>query len=117
MGVRDFDMKPTWVEPEEPVYNVLVTDSDGMKREHILVSTTAVKRYKVTYSGVSDGGYTQFLNHFNSCYGGAYYFDWNSIPSYIESGATQRGYWVSGTWKPKVEARSWDWTITFEVKN
>lgn len=117
MAADDFTLVPAWVIPIEPKYNNEVTPSESMKKERMNISATPVKYFRLKFEGMSDADWGTFLAHFNGRYGDYDQFSWQSVPSYIESGANMDGHWVKGSLQPTPRARSWDWEVVFEKAN
>jgi hypothetical protein len=120
----NFTLKPTWVYPVLPQFNTIISQSESMKKEYFSMASTSVKRYKLTYNGLSDADFETLLDHYNSCYGGYDSFNWmnSAIPSYILllldlTTENITGRWVHGSLTFKPEAKSWDASIIFEEEN
>lgn len=108
---------PTWVYPNEPEYHNVISQTEGMKKIYFNVSGTSVSTFKLVFNGITDAQHTTLKNHYNSTLGGYDYFLWCTVPSYIDSGNSKIGRWVTGTFKEKPQAKSWDCEIEFETDN
>ncbi len=114
MAASDFTLIPTWVTPEAPVYSNIITKSEGARKNYLNISTTATRKYKLKFEGLSDAQFTAFIAHIDARHSGFEAFSWQSVPAYIDAGANKTGRWVDKSFKPKPKAKSWDATIVFE---
>ncbi len=121
MAADDFALTPTWVQIEEPEYNNVITQSESMKKEFMNIATTPIEKFKLKFEGMSDANFKTLYDHYKGRYGGYDVFAWlnANIPAYIKTllGLTTEnlsGRWVTGSFKPKVRAKSFDAEIVFE---
>lgn len=111
------DVTPTWVYPLEEQFNVIMTQSENMKRQYDLLSATPNRQFRLTWSGVTDGDFAALLKHYRDVSGEYAIFTWDCVPSYIDGGGglgiSMTGRYVGKPkWNPK--ARSWDLEMVFE---
>jgi len=104
---------PTWVTPIKELYNVNISPSRFMYRNYYLLSPTPQLQYKLNFTEITDSDYAVLLAQWRDVSGSYGIFDWNTVPSYIESGATMRGRWT-GQPDIKPNARSWNVSLIFE---
>jgi len=105
------------VHPIEPKFHNVVTETEGMKKVYFNVSGTSVAQFKCIFNGLTDAQHILLRNHWNETLGRYDSFLFCTMPSYIESGGSYTGRWLSGTFKEKPQAKSWDCEIDFEVDN
>lgn len=111
------DVTPTWVYPIEETYNVIVTQSENLKKQFDLLSVTPARQFRLVWSGVTDGDFAALLSHYRSVSGEYGLFTWDCVPSYINGGGglgvSMDGRWVgSPKWDPK--AKHWELEMVFE---
>jgi hypothetical protein len=113
-----FTLTPQIVEPLDPEYHNVITDSESMKKEYINLSATPIERYKLTFKVLTNSNRETLLAHYKDQSGGYFVFSWQSVPSYIYSGTNISGRWVDGslTMSP-IGSDQWACTITFEKDN
>ena len=111
------DVTPTWVYPEGDQYSVVTTIAETGRIEYDMTSYYPIEKFRLVWSGVTDGDFAALLAHYRSVTGEYGIFDWNSVPSYIDGGdglgVTMAGRW---TGKPKwtPNAKSWNLEMVFE---
>ena len=113
----NFSVTPTWVYPQEPQYHNIVSETEGLRKVYFNVSGSSIAVYRLIFDSISDAQHTTLRNHYNETLGGYTPFTWNSVPAYISSVSAMYGRWISGTFREKPNARSWDCEIDFEVDN
>jgi len=106
------DVTPTWVLPLEEKFNVLITDSETLKKEYDLISVTPNLQFRLIWSGVTDGDFAAILGHWRSVSGEFAVFTWDCVPSYIDGGSGL-GTSMTGRWsgKPKFSPQSKNWNL------
>jgi len=117
-----FTVTPTWVHPTEPEFHTITTLSENQKKNYIdLSGSTPVLKYKLLFEGLSDTDFWTLYNHYYSAKGGYDSFVWSSVPSYIDTdqdgtpdGSNITGRWVTGSFRFKPKANSWEAEIEFE---
>jgi len=121
MAAGDFGLTPTWVHPEEPEFNVVVTQSDNLKKDRQTISTNAVNKYRMIFTGLSDTDYKTLYDHYVARKGSFSSFTWlnTNIPAYLKTllgitSGTLTIRWVDGTFKSTPRPRSWDAEIVAE---
>ena len=112
-----FTMVPTSVITEEPVYNNVESPTETQKKEYFNVAATPIQRYRLEFMGKTHAERQAIINHFNDQYGSYHNFSWQSVPSYINSGANITGRWVKGTYKESPVGSKWRINISFEKEN
>ena len=113
-----FSLTPHVVEPLEPEYYNIITPSESMKKEYINLSATPIEQYKLTFKVLTNTQRGTLKAHFEDQSGGYYVFSWQSVPSYINSGANISGRWVDGSLKMSpIGADQWACSIMFEKDN
>jgi len=123
MGASDFSVMPTWVYDMEPEFNVIVSDTENLKKDRQVVSADAVYKYKLVFKGIADSAYKTIRDHFVARKGGYESFLWKNayIPTYLKTllGITTTDItcrWVEGTLSSTPAERSWDVDIEIEVE-
>ena len=117
----DFNsVTPTWVHPIETSYNVYSTQNPFAQKSYFLLSNIPRRRFKLMFSGVTDGDFAGILSHWQGVSGAYSSFTWTTVPSYIDGGgglgASLSGRWVGEPkWIPK--SNSWGAEMVFEVFN
>ena len=124
MAASDFTLIPTWVQPLEPIFNTLITQSETMKKEYQNISATSVKKYELKFEGLSDANFKVLFDHYNARYAGYASFVWKNayIPGYLKTllaitTGDITGRWVFGSFKYTLRATAWDAEITLEENN
>ena len=104
---------PTWVTPIRELYNANISPGRFTYRNYYLLSPTPQLQYRLDFLSITDSDYAVLLAQWRDVSGNYSAFDWNTVPSYIESGATMRGRWIG---QPEInpKARSWDISLVFE---
>jgi hypothetical protein len=122
--MADFTLTPTWAYPEEPEFHNVITQSESMKKDYQNISTTAVQRFILEFTGLSDANFKTLYDHYNGGYGSYDLFNWlnANIPGYLKTllGITSEnlsGRWVDGSFSFKLKSHSWDAKIKFEKNN
>lgn len=112
----DFTLAPQFVEPLEPVYNNVITQSESMKKEYLNLAATPMEQFKLSFNFLSNTDMATLWTHFKDNSGGYYAFTWKSVPSYIDSGSNKTGRWVPGSLKAsRAGANRWKVEVTFET--
>ncbi len=113
-----FSLVPSVVITSEPVYHNIITQSESMKKEYYNLSSDPVESYLLKFKALSDADRDTLLTHVKEQSGGYHSFSWQSVPSYIGSGANITGRWVDGSLRmpPKV-GKYWACEIMFEKEN
>jgi hypothetical protein len=113
-----FSLTPTVVIPIEPDYYNIITPSESMKKEYLNMSATPVKRWTIRINVLTSAQMNTWLTHFNDNSGAYYKFTWNTVPSYVNSGANIDGRWVKGTWRASpLKGGYWSCEAVFEKDN
>jgi len=119
--MADFTLMPTWVDPLEPEYNTIITQTESMKKEYLNLSANATEKFKLRYEGLSDANFKTLFDHYKGEYGGYAAFAWKNayIPSYIKTllGITTgdlTGRWVEKSFNFSPEPHSWTAEVVFE---
>ena len=111
------DITPTWMHPIEEEFNVITTPSENIKKEYFLLSATPLRKFRMVWSGVTDGDYAAILQHWRDVSGPYASFTLDCVPSYI-NGGSGLGVSMTGRYvgKPKweVKSKSWDIEVIFE---
>lgn len=113
----NFGVTPTWVMPTEESFNVITTESENLKKEYYLLSSTPRRQYTLKFDGLSDANFATVLDFYRDVSGQYMEFNWNTVPLYINGGAgagvTMAGRWVDKPkWTP--ESNSWNVELIFE---
>lgn len=98
----------------EPEYNNVITQAESMKKEYYNLSTNAIKRYRLNFKALTNANRDILLTHYNDQYGEYHNFSWQSVPSYIGSGANITGRWIGGSLQMVVVSNKWKCSIVFE---
>ena len=121
MAADDFEIMPTWVYPEEPIYPNVITESENYKKDYQNLDTTPLERFKLVFEGLTDAQAETIYEHYKGRYGGYDSFAWKNsyIPSYIIdlldlSTSDLTGRWIEGSFNIKPRAKSYDIEIVFE---
>ena len=121
MAADDFTLKPNWVEPLEPEYNSVITQTESMKKEYMNISTNPTEKFKLRFLGLSAANFKILFDHYKGRYGGCDSFKWMNayIPSYLLtlfSLTTEdlNGRWVEKSLKFNADYNSWTAEIIFE---
>lgn len=112
-----FTLAPDEVTILEPEYHNVITESESMKKDYQNISTTPIERYRIDFKVLTSAEKDIILNHYKDQYGGYHSFSWQSVPSYIGSGANITGRWVDGSLDIKAKTVSWRCNIIFEKDN
>ena len=113
-----FSLTPNLVTPIVPNYHNVITPSESMKKEYLNVSATPIEQWKLRFKSLTSANMNVVLTHYKDQSGGYYEFSWQSVPSYVNSGANITGHWVhdSLTISPNGE-QHWTVEIIFEKSN
>jgi hypothetical protein len=112
----DFTLIPQIVEPLEPVYNTIITQSESAKKEYLNLAAIPTEQFRLTFKALSDTEMATLRTHFKDNNGGYHSFIWKSVPSYIDSGSNKTGRWINGSLKiTSVVNKYWNCEITFET--
>lgn len=112
-----FTVVPNVVITIEPEYNNVQSKTESMKKEYFNISSNSVDKYQLEFKVLSDAGRDVILDHFNDQSGGYHNFSWQSVPSYIGSGANITGRWIQGSLKMTQNSNKWKIMINFEKEN
>lgn len=110
-----FTLVPNEVITLEPEYHNIITQSESMKKEYYSMTSNSIQKYDLKFTAVTNADRDTLLTHYSDQYGGYHNFSWQSVPSYIGSGANITGRWVDGSLRMKIKAGTyWECLITFE---
>lgn len=112
-----FTVVPNTVVTLAPKYNNVSSQTESMKKERFGISETPFQIYQLEFKVRSDSERDTILNHYKDQRGDLYSFEWQSVPSYINSGANITGNWVLDSIKMPTNSNKWRVTIDFEVEN
>lgn len=114
MAGEVFTLEPLDVIPLEPEYHNVITQSESVKKDYQNISTTPTRKYKVIFKPMTTANRDVLVNHFEAQYGGYHPFSWQSVPSYIGSGANMTGRWIDDSLEISMVSHMWQCTILFE---
>jgi hypothetical protein len=115
MPASDFTWYPTWVEPETVDFAVSITECENFKKDYQAVSDNRLKRFNLIFEGVLDSTRNSMAAHYtNSATGSLNFFEWTTVPSYLDSGTTMVVRYVKDSYDEKPRSRYWDIEMTFE---
>jgi len=100
-----------------PEYNNVTSQTESMKKEYYNISATAVETYQLEFKALSDTDRDTILTHYKDQSGGYHNFSWQSVPSYIGSGANITGRWIEGSLKMSINSNRWKVSLSFEKEN
>ena len=110
-----FTLVPNVVKTIPPEYYNVITQSESAKKEYMNIASTPTEPYELLFHALSDTDRDTLLTHYKENYGGYHSFSWQSVPSYIGSGANITGRWVDGSIDMAPIGRSrWRCSIAFE---
>jgi len=110
-----FSLIPNEVLTADPEYHNVITSAESMKKEYINIASTPTEKYTLSFNLLSNTDRDTLLTHYNDQYGGYHSFTWQSVPSYIGSGANITGRWVGGSLKmTPISKTYWKCSIEFE---
>ena len=113
-----FSTIPNKVIPLVPEYHNIITTSESMKKEYLNLSATSVDKYKLIFNAVTNAVKETIQTHYKDQSGGYYPFSWQSVPSYIGSGANITGRWIDESLKMTPIGKDlWMCEIVFEKDN
>ncbi len=112
-----FTLVPNEVITEEPEYHNIITESESMKKDYQNISTTKVQKYELIFKALTNVNRDILQTHFEDQYGDYHSFSWQSVPSYIGSGANITGRWVKGSLKMSIISNRWKCSVLFEKNN
>lgn len=112
-----FTLVPNEVITEEPEYHNVITESEFMKKDYQNISTTKVQKYKLNFKALTNANRDILLAHYDDQYGDYHSFSWQSVPSYIGSGANITGRWVKGSLSMAIISNKWKCSVLFEKNN
>jgi hypothetical protein len=112
-----FTLVPNEVITEEPEYHNVITESESMKKDYQNISTTKVQKYELRFKALINANRDILLTHYEDQYGDYHSFSWQSVPSYIGSGANITGRWVKGSLKMSIISNKWKCSVLFEKNN
>ena len=121
MAGENFTLMPTWVIPEAPKYNIIVTQTESMKKEYFQLGDTPVEAFIFKFDGLSDTNFKVLYDHYKSQSSGYALFSWINayIPEYVKVllGITigdLSGRWGKDSFKFKPKPKHWTAEILFE---
>ena len=115
MTASDFTWYPTWVEPETIDFAVSITVCENFKKDYQAISDVELERFNLIFEGVSDANRNSMIAHYtNSATGPLHYFEWTTVPSYLNSGTTMMVRYVKDSYDEKPRSRYWNIECTFE---
>ena len=118
---NDFSIMPTWVHVEEPEFNILISKSENMKKDRQLISSNALYRFRLVFTGISDANMNTIWEHYIAVKGSYSSFLWKNafIPAIIKTlmditsqDITMR--WIEGTFSPTIRPHGFDLEIRAE---
>ncbi len=109
-----FTIVPNSVIELVPEYNNVISQTESMKKEYFNVSANAVRKFKLDFKAVTNTVRNNILDHYKAQSGGYYPFSWQTIPSYIDSGANMTGRWAEGSYSESHISNLFKISITFE---
>ena len=113
-----FSLTPNKVSPHEPLYHNVITASESQKKEYLNMSATPILRYTLKFNVLSLTDMQTLRDHYKDQSGGYYLFSWQSVPTYIDSGANISGRWVDKSFKRTPAGKNqWMCEIKFEKDN
>jgi hypothetical protein len=112
-----FTLAPDEVIILDPDYHNVITPSESMKKDYQNLSTTPVEQYRLKFKALTSVEKDTILNHYKDQYGGYHSFSWQSVPTYVGSGANITGRWVQGSLDIKSRTVVWTCDILFEKDN
>lgn len=83
--MADFAYECHHIEPGTPVWNVLMTDMEGMRKKTRLVSSLPKKSWTLTFRLLTKDERDLVLAHYNAQKGSLTPFHWTSIPSWVDT--------------------------------
>jgi hypothetical protein len=75
-------------EPDAPIWNVVSTDMEGMKKKTRLKSTDPMRMWTLFFRIQTNAERETLLGHFNAQYGSTEPFYWTSVPDHISAEAS-----------------------------
>jgi hypothetical protein len=115
MPASDFSWYPTWVEPETVDFAVSITVCENFKKDYQAVSDSELTRFHLIFDGVTDTNRNSMFSHYaNSATGPLQYFEWTTVPSYLNSGTTMLVRYIKDSYKEKPRPRYWEIEMSFE---
>ena len=121
MAGANFTTVPSYVIPEVPEYNTIVTQAYGMKKQYQSLDVTPVQRFKLIFNAITNAVYIAIQAHYATTYGQYDNFLWTSVPAYIDTdmvggmGSNMTGRWVEGSLSPTPIGNGyWNVSIVFE---
>jgi len=111
----NFTLVPNVVITIEPDYYNIITQSESAKKEYMNIASTPTERWELQFIALTNANRDTLLVHYKENYGGYHSFSWQSVPSYIGSGANMTGRWIKGSLSMAPISNSyWRCTIIFE---
>jgi hypothetical protein len=117
MSGEAFTIVPNEVVTVEPQYNNVSSITESMKKEHFGVSGNSVDRYQLLFKVRNDTERDAILTHYKDQKSNLFSFPWQSVPSYIGSGANITGRWVPGSLQMPTNSNKWRVSLDFEKDN
>jgi hypothetical protein len=115
MPASDFTWYPTWVETEAPDFAVSITECENFKKDYQVIDGDKLETFNLTFDGILDSNRNSMLVHYtNSAIGSYNYFEWTTVPSYLDSGTTMDVRYVKDSYKEEVRSRYWYIECSFE---
>lgn len=109
-----FTLVPNEVITLTPYYHNVITASDSMKKEYMNISSTPVEAYQLIFKALTNANRDILKAHYDDQYGGYHNFSWQSVPSYIGSGANITARWVDNSLKMSIISNKWKCSIICE---
>ena len=95
-------------------YHNIITPTESMKKEYLNMSSTPEEQWELQFKALTSAQMNAIKDHYDDQYGGYAEFSWQSVPSYINSGANMTGRWVDRSFKQTPNSNKWNVSITFE---
>ena len=109
-----FTITPNSVLELVPEYNNVISQTESMKKEYFNISANAVRKFKLEFKAVTSTVRNAILDHYKAQSGGYYPFSWQTVPSYIDSGANIIGRWVEESYNESHASNKFKISLTFE---
>ena len=109
-----FTLVPNEVITLASIYHNIITPSESMKKEYMNIASTPVETYQLIFKALTDANRDVLKTHYDDQYGGYHNFSWQSVPSYIGSGANITGRWTDNSLEMNIISNKWRCSIIFE---
>jgi hypothetical protein len=118
---NDFSKLPTWVHVEEPEFNIVVSKSENMKKDRQIISSNAIYRFRLVFTGIDDTAMNTIWEHYIAVKGSYTSFLWKNtyIPTILKTllditseDITMR--WIEGSFQPTIRPHGFDLEIRAE---